>query len=84
MIKPLNDYILLSYAKEKDKEDGIILSDISKDKKSTAIVAGVGDQVEKIKVNDVVIFNPFIVREIKIDGKKFYVVREKDVYAIYE
>ena len=82
MIKPLNDYIFLSYDKKKDEKKGIILSDVSKEKSAFLKVEAIGDKVEKVEVGDIVIIDPFLPREIKIDNKQFYILREKDIFAI--
>ena len=82
-IKPLNDFIFLKYDKEKDqKKEGIILADVSRDMISTAIVYAVGDEVKKVKKGDEVIFNPFIVREVKVGTDKFLIIKEKELFAI--
>jgi len=79
----LNDFVFLSYSREKDKKkDGIILSDVSKDKPATAIVEAVGPDVKQIKKGDEVIFDPFRPRVLtNVKGKELYVLQEKYIYG---
>jgi len=80
-MQPLNDYIFLTYNKEKDTKEGIILSDVSKDKPAVFTVFAVGDLVKKVSKDDEIVIDPFIPRELTVDGKKLYVVKEKDIFA---
>jgi co-chaperonin GroES (HSP10) len=79
-MKPLNKYIFLSYEKEKDTE-GIILSDVSKDKPAIFKVTSVGDLVEKVQEGDEIVVSPFDIREIKIKSQIIYYIEEQDVLA---
>ncbi len=81
-INPIGDYIFLSVEEKKADKGGIIMSDISCDKQPFGLVEAAGPDVKQIKVGDQVIYNAFIVREITLDNKKLYLLREKDVYAI--
>lgn len=82
MIKALNDYIFLSYDKKKEEKSGIILSDVSKDKSAIMKVESVGDKAEKVKAGDMVVIDPFLPREIKIENKQYYIIQEKNIFAI--
>lgn len=81
MVKPLADYIFLKFNEKKKDEGGIVLSDVSKDKQAVATVAAIGPDVKDLKIGDEVIFNPFLPREIKVKGEKFFILKHKDIYA---
>ena len=81
-MKPLNDNVFLIYNEKKQPEKGIVYSDVSKNQQATAKVVAIGDEVTKVKVNDIVIFDPFVPREVKLDGQKYLIIKEKYIYAI--
>ena len=82
-MKPLNDFVFLSYdVKKEQKNSKIVLSDVSKDKPSVATVTAIGKDVSQVKVGDEVVFNPFLPREVKIKGQTNYVLKEKDIWAV--
>jgi chaperonin GroES len=82
MITALNDFVLLSYDRKKDEKGGIILSDVSKDKPAILKVESVGNKVENIKAGDWVLIDPFTPREVTIEGKKLYVLKEREIFGI--
>ena len=93
MLKPLHDHIVLEVEKKENKTaSGIILTESSKEEPSYAKVVAVGDgkyiDGKKIplavSVGDVVIFKKYATTDVKIDGKEYLIVSEKDVLAILE
>lgn len=81
-MQAINDYVVLDYQEKERKKGGIVLSDVSKSKQATAKVVAVGDKVEKIKKGDEVLFDPFSVREVTVEGKKLYIIRAQYIYCI--
>lgn len=81
MFKPLYDFVILCYEKEKERK-GVILSDVSHQKKHTARVEAVGPDAKGVKRGDIVAFDPFAPRAIEIDGKELLIIREKFIYGI--
>jgi chaperonin GroES len=82
MIKPTADYVFLTIEEKKEDKKGIILSDISKEKQPIGLVEAVGPDVKGVKVGDKIIFNQFILKEIKVENKTLYFLQEKQIYGI--
>jgi|TARA_Y100000310_G_C20228061_1_gene598897 chaperonin GroES len=89
-LKPLSDFIFLEVVKEKESKGGIILPNVSKSKPAKARVLAVGPgRLDRhgnlvktmLKVGDTIILDPFTPREVKVDDKDYFVIRESDVFA---
>ncbi len=94
-VRPLHDRVLVKpYEDEEEKTSGgIIIPDTAKEKPQRGKVEAVGEgrileSGEKVpmcvKVGDEVIYGKYAGTEIKIDGEKYLVMREDDIYAIVE
>ena len=93
-IKPLGDKILVELLEAEEKtKGGIILPDTAKEEKSEGKVISVGPgkvlesgkvQPLEIKKGDKVIFGKYTGDEIIIDGKKFKILKESEVLAVFE
>lgn len=81
-ITALNDFVFLAWEKEEEQKEGIIASDVSREKPATAVVVAVGPDVKQIKEGDEVIVDPFQPRKLsKVKGKDYFIIREKYVYG---
>ena len=85
--KPLADRVLIEPAPAEEKTaSGIIIPDTAKEKplEGTIIAAGPGkkDEPMTVKTGDKVIYGQYSGTEIKLDGKKYLIMRESDVYGI--
>jgi len=89
MIQPLSNFVFLEYEKQ-EEQDGILISEVSNFKPATAKVVAVGPGkmdrfgnfiASTIKTGDRVAVDPFIVREVKIEGVDYLVVREDEIFA---
>lgn len=86
--KPLADRVLIEPAPAEEKTaSGIIIPDTAKEKplKGTIIAAGGGKKEEPmtVKVGDSVLYGQYSGTEIKLDGKKYLIMRESDIYGIF-
>ncbi len=85
MIRPLDDYVVLSVIKEeKTTASGIILTTEEKDKPATGKVISVGPKVENLKVEDEVIYQSYAGTKVKIDQIEYLLVQSKNILAILE
>lgn len=85
MLKPLNDYVVLSFEKEKNTtESGIILSTDNKDDKTFGIVIAVGPKVEGLKADDKVIYKTYSGTKTKVNETEYLIIKQEDILAIYE
>ena len=94
--KPLNDNILVDYEdkQEEKTKGGIILTDYGKERPQQGIAVAVGPGKKsqstgkrlamKVKVGDEVKFAAFAGREIKVEGKEYFLMPEKDIQGIIE
>ncbi|MEA3373946.1 MAG: co-chaperone GroES [Campylobacterota bacterium] len=61
---------------------GIIIPDNAKEKPSQGKVIAIGDEVEQIAVNDVVVFGKYAGNEITIDGTTYLIIEGDEIYGI--
>lgn len=90
MIQPLGNYIFLKFDKKKKSKSGVVLSDVSKEKPAKAVVIAVGEGImdrhgnmikTKLKKGDEVIIDPFLPREVKVDGMEYLIMKESEIFA---
>ncbi|HEY5258542.1 MAG TPA: co-chaperone GroES [Candidatus Baltobacteraceae bacterium] len=91
-LKPLGDRVVVSHVEQDEKSSGgIFLPDTAKEKPQEGVVAAVGtgrvtDDGKtlpmSVKAGDRVIYSKYSGSEVKVDGKEYLIVSEKDVLAI--
>lgn len=94
MLKPIDDYILISRAAPEQKSPGgIVLPDAAKEKPDRGEVMAVGPgrllddgtrAAMQVDVGDVVIFQKYGGHEVEDGGDEFLLVREGSILAITE
>ena len=93
MLKPLHDHVILEVIKqEKSTKSGIILTNEEKDFPNIGQVIEVGPGLFKdgamtkmnVQKGDKVIFKQYSTTEIKLDGRKYLIIRESDILAKVE
>ncbi|MBV8638165.1 MAG: co-chaperone GroES [Candidatus Eremiobacteraeota bacterium] len=93
-LKPLADRVVIEHVEQSEKTNtGIFLPDTAKEKPQEGVVRAVGtgrvtDEGKTlpmtVKVGDRVIYSKYSGSEVKIDGKEFLIVSEKDVLAVVD
>ena len=91
-IKPIGDRVLVEHLEEKEQvRGGIIIPDSAKEKPQEAkvIAIGTGKKDEdgkvlpfEVKVGDRVLISKYGGTEVKIEEKKYTIVREDDLLGI--
>jgi len=91
-LKPLGDRLVVeSVEQAQTTTGGVILPDTAKEKPQEGMVLAVGPgrKTEKgevipieLKVGDRIIYSKYSGSEIKIEGKEYLIISEKDVLAI--
>ena len=86
-IKPLADRVLILPAPAEEKTiGGIIIPDTAKEKplKGEVIAAGNGTKDEEmvLKAGDHVLYGKYAGTEIELDGTKYLIMRQSDVFAV--
>ena len=86
-IKPLADRVLvLPNEAEQKTAAGIIIPDTAKEKpirgKVLAVGQGTKDHEMTVKVGDEVLYGKYSGTEVEIDGTKYMIMKEGDIYAI--
>ena len=86
-IQPLADRVLIQPAEAEQKTaSGIIIPDTAKEKpqrgKVLAVGKGTKDHEMTLKVGDNVLYGKYSGTEVEIDGVKYMIMKESDVYAI--
>lgn len=92
-LKPLGDRVLVeAAAAEKKTAGGIIIPDTAKEKpqRGKVVAVGTGKVSEDgkvtplhVKVGDKVLYGKYGGTEINIDGKDLLIMRESDIYAVF-
>jgi chaperonin GroES len=93
-LKPLGNRVVVEpIEQEETTASGIVLPETAKEKpqKGTVIAVGPGELDDsgnrvplEVKEGDVVLFAKYAGTEIKVDGKKWLILRESDLLAIVE
>ena len=86
-IKPLADRVLVEPTEAETKTaSGIIIPDNAKEKpqkgKIMAIGKGTKDNPMTVKVGDLVLYGKYSGTELKLEGKDYLIMSEKDILAI--
>ncbi|WP_018703279.1 MULTISPECIES: co-chaperone GroES [Sporomusaceae] len=94
MIKPLGDRVVIQVLEgELTTKSGIVLPDTAKEKPQEGEIVAVGtgkllDNGQRasmdVKAGDKIIFSKYAGTEVKIDGKEYLIVSERDILAIVE
>ena len=94
MIKPLGDRVVIQVLEgELTTKSGIVLPDTAKEKpqEGEVVAGGTGKLVDNgqrasmdVKAGDKIIFSKYAGTEVKIDGKEYLIVSERDILAIVE
>lgn len=95
MLKPLADHVVVEIVtKEEKTASGIYLPDTaSKEKPQTGKVVAVGAGkvtdngtrvAPEVKVGDEVVFAKYSGTEVKLDGKEYLILSERDILAVVE
>ena len=90
--KPVSNYILVRTVEVPNTtKSGLVLPESSVDKPNMGTVVAVGDgqwteRGEKIpvsvQVNDIILFPKFSGMEVKLNGDKFLIMRDTDLFGI--
>ena len=86
-IKPLADRVLVEPLEAETKTaSGIIIPDSAKEKPQQGVVMAVGagkkDEPMTVKVGDKVLYGKYSGNKISVDGKKYLIMHESDIFAI--
>jgi chaperonin GroES len=91
-LKPLGDRVVVEHVEQSEKTaGGVFLPDTAKEKPQEGRVLAVGtgrtlDNGTKlpidVKPGDKIIYSKYSGSEIKLDGKEYLIISEKDVLAI--
>lgn len=80
-IKPLKDRIVAIKEEPKTQTASGILLGEAKEIPAYAIVESVGPEVKDIKKGDKIVYKEYSTTNLKIDGKDYIIVDEKDILA---
>ena len=93
-LKPLGNRIIVEPIEaEEITAGGIVLPETAKEKpqRGTVLAVGPGERNDKgervpmdVAVGDTVLYAKYGGTEIKLDGKKYLILRESDLLAIFE
>ena len=92
-IRPLGDRVLVEPIEEKEQTvGGIIIPDTAKEKPMQGKVVAVGKKTDKdgkevafdVKPGDTVLLPKYCGTEVKIDDKKYQLVRDEDLLGVIE
>jgi len=91
--KPLGDNVLIDYGDEKEEKTkgGIIMTTRERPQQGTVVAVGKGKKYSNgvrdnmtVKVGDEVKFAAFAGKEIKVEGKDYFLMPETDIQGILE
>ena len=91
--KPLGDNVLIDYGDEKEEKTkgGIIMTTRERPQQGTVVACGKGKKLGdgerspmSVKVGDEVKFAAFAGKEVKVEGKEYFLMPETDIQGILE
>ena len=80
-LKPLKDRIVAIVEEPLEKTKSGILLGEAKEKPAYAVVESVGPEVKEVKKGNKIVYKEYSTTEIKIDDKKYIILKEEDVLA---
>ena len=81
--KPLGDRLLVERVEETNTTaSGIIIPDNAKEKPSRAKVLAIGNDVEDINMDDIVVFGKYAGVELSLDSKEYLVLEVSDILGV--
>jgi len=85
--KPLHDRVIVKPAEKTDKTaGGIIIPDTAQEKPQRGEIIAVGggkvDEPLTVKVGDTVLFGKYSGTEIELEGEKYLLLKESDIFVI--
>lgn len=88
-VKPLADRVLVLPDPAEEKTiGGIIIPDTAKEKPVRGEVVAVGDGTKDdpmvLKVGQKVLYGKYAGTELEVEGKKYLIMRQSDVFAVVE
>ena len=93
-LKPLGDRVVVEHVEQADKSaGGVFLPDTAKEKPQEGKVLAIGsgrtlDNGTKVpmevKVGDRILYSKYSGSEVKMDGKEYLIISEKDVLGIVQ
>lgn len=88
-LKPLADRVLIEPTPAEEKTaSGIIIPDAAKEKPLKGNVVAVGngkkDEPMTVKKGDTVLYGQYSGTEIKIEGKTYLIMKEADIYGVFQ
>ena len=89
MIKPLADRVVIEPKEAETKTaSGLYIPDTAKEKpvRGEVVAAGNGtkDDPMTVKVGDKVLYGKYAGTELEVDGKKYLIMRQSDIFAVVE
>jgi chaperonin GroES len=86
-VKPLHDRVIVKPEEKAEKTaGGIIIPDTAQEKPQRGEVVAVGsgkvDEPLTVKVGDTVLFGKYSGTEIELEGNKYLLMKESDIFVI--
>ena len=86
-VKPLHDRVIVKPEEKAEKTaGGIIIPDTAQEKPQSGEVVAIGngkvDEPLTVKVGDTVLFGKYGGTEIEIEGEKYLLLKESDIFVI--
>ena len=92
--KPLNDNVLIDYEEQNEEKTkgGIIMTVKERPQQGKVVAVGFGKKSKttgeripmEVKVGDEVKFAAFAGKEVKVEGKEYFMMTEDDIQGIIE
>jgi len=94
MFKPLSDFVLIDYEKDRDEKTkgGIIMTTNERPQQGTVAAVGPGKKDKRtgaripmtVEVGDKVKFEAWAGKDIKVEGEEYFIMHEEELQGIIE
>lgn len=84
-IKPLAHFIVATAIKPETKtKSGLLIPDSAQEKTQTATVIAVGNKVtNEVSLGDTILHSGvYDVREVKVEGEEYLIIKDEDILAV--
>lgn len=83
-VVPVNDHVLIEKVQQTKTKSGLILPERDDNAVHKGVVVGAATSVEQVDLGDLVIIDKYSGKTLEVEGKKYTLVKEKEILGRLE
>lgn len=84
MLKMKNQKLLIKLKEVETEKNGVIYTNNQNQKSFEGVIVAIGDMESGYDIGDVVVFSEFSGEDVWVDGHKYRIIEEENVWAVRE